>query len=79
MLKQGLDERKGLCLDNADDSKVSGILNEVSEITGRPHGKGWIVVTSQQGQPYLWGRMKSEQKLVLEPLCVDDTMVALWR
>ncbi len=81
-LKQGLDRRKGrwlLCLDNADDSKVSGILNEVCGLAGGGRENGWVAVTSRQGQPYIWNRMKSEQKLVLEPLCVKDAMVALWR
>ncbi len=81
-LKQGLDEREGrwlLCLDGADDSKVSGILNEVCRITEAGRGKGWIMVTSRQGQPHIWSEMTSEQKLVLEPLCAEDAMVALWR
>ncbi len=81
-LKQGLDERQGrwlLCLDNADDSRVSGILNEVCGIAVPSRGNGWIVVTSRQGQPHIWDRMKSEQKLTLEPLCAEDAMVALWR
>ncbi len=68
-----------MCLDNADDSIVSGILNEVCGIAGEMQGKGWIVVTSRQDQHHLWSRMKSKQKLVLEPLCVEDAMVALWR
>ena len=81
-LQRGLDKREGrwlLCLDNADDSKVGGILNEVCGIAGRTPEKGWVVVTSRQGQPHIWSRMKSEQKLVLGPLCAEDAMVALWR
>ena len=81
-LKQGLAERVGrwlLCLDNADNSKVNAILDEVCAIAGPSQGNGWIVVTSRQGQPQIWGRMKSEQKLILEPLCAEDAMVALWR
>ncbi len=80
--KQGLDEREGrwlLCLDNADDKKVSGILNEVCVIPRVTRGNGWVVVTSRQGQPHIWSRMKKDQKLVLEPLSVEDAMVALWR
>ncbi len=81
-LKQGLSEKQGrwlLCLDNADDSEVSGILNEVCGIAKPSQGNGWIVVTSRQGQPHIWDRMKSEQKLALEPLCAEDAMVTLWR
>ncbi len=81
-LKQGLEKRKGrwlLCLDNADDSKVSGILNEVCGIAGGMRGDGWVVVSSRQGQPHIWSEMKREQKLVLVSLCTEDAMVALWR
>ena len=81
-LKKGLDGRNGrwlLCLDNADDSKVSGILNEVCGMARATRGNGWIVVTSRQGQPHIWNRMKRDQKLVLGPLCAEDAMVALWR
>ncbi len=81
-LKQGLDGIEGrwlLCLDNADDSEVNGILNEVCRIAGGTRGKGWIVVTSRQGQPHIWCEMMSEQRLALEPLCAEDAMVALWR
>ncbi len=81
-LKQGLSERQGrwlLCLDNADDSKVRGILNELCGIADPSSGNGWVVVTSRQGHPRVWAEMKSDQKLVLEPLCVEDAMVALWR
>ncbi len=81
-LKPGLSGRQGrwlLCLDNADDSKVSGILNEVCGIAEPLRGNGWAVVTSRQGQPHTWQRMKSEQRLVLEPLRSEDAMVALWR
>ncbi len=38
-----------------------------------------MVVTSRQGQPHTWSEMTNEQKLVLEPLCAGDAMVALWR
>ncbi len=82
MLKEGLRNREGrwlLCLDNADDSEVSGILNEVCAIAGGSQERGWVAVTSRQGQPHLWNEMKREQKLVLEPLCKEDAMVALWR
>ncbi len=82
MLKQGLNERAGrwlLCLDNADDSRVSGILNEVCGIAQEARGKGWVLVTSRQGQPHIWSEMTGEQKLVLGPLCTEDAMVALWR
>ncbi len=68
-LKQGLNETEGRwlsCMDNADNSKLSGILNDVCG-------------TSRQGQPHVWSSMRSEQKLVLEPLCARDAMVALWR
>ncbi len=81
-LEQGLGERQGrwlLCLDNADNGEVRGILNEVCGIAGPLRSNGWIVVTSRQGQPHIWDRMKSEQKLALEPLCGEDAMVALWR
>ncbi len=81
-LKQGLGEREGrwlLCLDNADDSTVSGILNEVCGIAEGTRGNGWIVVTSRQGQPHIWSRMKRDQKLVLKPLRAEDAIVALWR
>ncbi len=81
-LKQGLNERQGLwllCLDNADDSQVLGILNEVCGIAEPSRGNGWVVVTSRQSQPHIWQRMKSEQKLVLTPLCTEDAMVALLR
>ncbi len=66
-------------MDNADDSKVSSILNEVCGIAEPSGGNGWVVVTSRQGQPHTWQRLKSEQRLVLEPLCSEDAMVALWR
>ena len=81
-LKQGLSERKGrwlLCLDNADDNQVRGVLNEVCGIAEPPRRNGWVIVTSRQGQPHIWERMKSEQKLALEPLCTEDAMIALWR
>ncbi len=81
-LEQGLGKRQGrwlLCLDNADDSKVRGILNEVCGLGGPSGRNGWVVVTSRQGQPHVWDRMKSEQKLTLKPLCAEDAMVALWR
>ncbi len=81
-LEQGLGQRQGrwlLCLDNADDSSVSGILNDVCGIAGPSRENGWVVVTSRQGQPHIWTAMKSEQKLALKPLCVEDAMVALWR
>ncbi len=81
-LKQGLDEREApwlLCLDNADDSRVSGVLNEVCAIAQGTKRNGWVVVTSRQSQPHIWSTMKSEQKLVLKPLSADDSMVALWR
>ncbi len=81
-LKQGLGERQGrwlLCLDNADNKKLSGILNEVCGIAEPSRGNGWVMVTSRQGQPHTWDRMKSQQKLALEPLCAEDAMVALWR
>ncbi len=81
-LKQGLDGREArwlLCLDNADDSKVCGVLNEVCGIAREMRGNGWVVVTSRQGQPHIWDEMISEQKLVLEPLCAKDAMVGLWR
>ncbi len=82
VFKQGLDERGRrwlLSLYNADDSKVSGILNEVCGIAGETKQDRWIVVTLRQGQPYIWSEMTSEQKLVLKPLCAKDAMVALWR
>ncbi len=81
-LKQGLDERKGrwlLCMDNADESKVSRILNEVLRMTEGTRTKGWLVVTSPQNGPEIWSELRSEQKMVLEPLCREDAMVALWR
>ncbi len=81
-LKQGLEGREGrwlLCLDNADDSKLGGILNEVCGVARGTQGNGWVVVTSRQGQSHIWSEMMSEQKLVLEPLCAMDAMVALWR
>ncbi len=81
-LKQGLSGRQGrwlLCLDNADNSNVSGMLNEVCGIAEPSRGNGWVVETSRQGQLHTWQRMKSEQRLVLEPLCSEDAMVALWR
>ena len=81
-LEQGLSEREGrwlLCLDNADDSQVRGILNEVCGIAEPSRRNGWVVVTSRQGQPHIWERMKSEQKLILRPLCAEDAMLALWR
>ncbi len=82
LLKQGLSERQGrwlLCLENADDSKVGGILNEVYGTVGPSRMNGWVVVTSRQGRTYVWNRMKSEQKTSLEPLCAEDAMVVLWR
>ena len=81
-LEQGLGKRQGrwlLGLDNADDSKVRGILNEVCGLAGPSGRNGWVVVTSRQGQPHVWDRMKREQKLNLDPLCTGDAMVALWR
>ena len=81
-LRQALLQRPGrwlLCLDNADNIKVSGILNEVCEIAVPQQDNGWVVVTSRQGQPRVCSQMKSDQELVLEPLCEDDAMVALWR
>ncbi len=80
-LKQALGQRQGrwlLCLDNADNSEVNGVLNGVCTIAGTQEN-GWVVVTSRQGQPRVWNRMKDDQKLVLEPLCVEDAMMALWR
>ncbi len=44
-LKQGLNGREGrwlLCLDNAYDSKVNGILNEVCGIGGGLEGTGGL-------------------------------------
>ncbi len=82
VLKQGLSKKRGrwlLCLDNADEKNVSSTLNEVCGIAGPSPGNGWVVVTSRQGQPHIWNRMKSSQRLVLEPLCAEDAMVALWR
>ncbi len=82
LLKKGLNERGGrwlLCLDNADNSRVSGILNEVCGRAGESKGKGWVVVTSRQSQPHIWSEMTCEQRLVLETLCTEDAMVALWR
>ncbi len=81
-LKQGLRERQGrwlLCLDNADDSEVRGLLNEVCGIAEPMLQNGFVVVTSRQGQPRTWPGMKMDQKLVLEPLSAEDSMVALWR
>ncbi len=81
-LKQGLNEREGrwlLCLDNADDSKVNGILSEVCRMVGGRSDNGWVVVTSRQGQPEIWSEMMSEQKLALKPLSTKDAMVLLWR
>ncbi len=81
-LKQELSEREGrwlLCLENADDSKVSGILDQVCGMVGPSQSNGWVVVNSRQGQPPMWDRMKSEQKLNLEPLCAEEAMVLLWR
>ncbi len=43
VLKQGLEKREGrwlLCLDNADNSKLSGILNEVCGIVDETQVKG---------------------------------------
>ncbi len=56
LLKERLCEREGrwlLCLDNADDSRVSGVLNEICTKTGKMDENGWIVVTSRQGQPLI--------------------------
>ncbi len=81
-LKQALHQRSGrwlLCLDNADSSQVSSVMNEVCEIVGPQQANGWVVVTSRQGQPRVCSRMKSDQELVLEPLSEEDAMVALWR
>ncbi len=39
----------------------------------------WVIVNLRQGQPHIWSRTKSEQKLVLEPLRTEDVMVGLWR
>ncbi len=81
-LKQALSEKQGqwlLCLDNADDGRLSGILNDVCAIADPTRQNGWVVVTSRQGHCRVWARMKSDQKLVLEPLCVEDAMVTLWR
>ncbi len=81
-LKHGLEEieeRWLLCLDNADNKEVGEILNEINVLACASEGNGWVVVTLRQGQPQIWGRMKSDQKLILEPLCVEDGMVALWR
>ena len=66
-------------MDNADDSKVSGVLNEVCELAESSLDNGWVIVTSRQGQPHIWDRMKSEQKLDLKPLSTEDAMVVLWR
>ncbi len=60
-LKQGLGESDGrwlLCLQNADDSKVNGILNEVCGIAGEAKEKGWVVVTLRQGRPHIQGVQK---------------------
>ena len=62
-LKLGLHERQGmwlLCLNNADNWKVSGILNEVCRIAGPSRGNGWVVVTSRQSQPRVWAGMKED-------------------
>ncbi len=61
-LKQGLNEREGrwlLCLDNADDRNVSGILNDVCGLEMSSRGNGWVVVKSRQGQPQTWERMET--------------------
>ena len=82
LLKQGLEKRKGrclLCLDNADENKECGLLNEVCKIPVGIQKTGWVVVTSRQGQPHIWNEMICEQRLVLEPLSAEDAMVALWR
>ncbi len=68
-----------MCLDNADDGKVSGVLNEVCEIAGGCPRNGWVVMTPRQGQPHIWNRMKMDQRLVLEPVCAEDAMVVLRR
>ncbi len=81
-LKQGLAQKQGrwlLCLDNADDNKVSGILRDVCDLGEPMRQNGWVLVTSRQGQPRVWAGMKSDQKLILEPLCAEDAMVGLWR
>ncbi len=83
-LKRALFQRKGqgrwlLCLDNADNSDVSGLLNGICAIAGPSRANGWIVVTSRQGQPRTWNRMKADQKLVLQSLSEEDSMLVLWR
>ncbi len=81
-LKLGIDERDGrwlLCLDNADDSSVSRLLNEECWIGRGERGDEWVGVTSGQAQPHISSEMASKQKFVLEPLCVKDAIAALWR
>ncbi len=58
---------------------MRGILNEVCGTAAPSRRNGWVVVTTRQGHPRVWAEMKSDQKLVLEPLCMDDATVALWR
>ncbi len=80
-LKQALRQKPGrwlLCLYNADNSEVSGVINEICEISIPQQDNGWVVVTSRQGQPRVCSRMKRDQELILEPLCEKDAMVALW-
>ncbi len=82
LLRQGLDERGGrslLCLDNTDDTKASGILNEVCAAARQRHGNWWVVVTSRQDQPHIWSGMKSNQRLVLRPLTAEDSMLGFFR
>ena len=81
-LKLALQQREGrwlLCLDNADNSKLGSVMNQVCAVAGPQKGNGWVIITSRQRQPQVCSRMKSEQELVLEPLCDEDAMVALWR
>ncbi len=81
LLKTGLERggRSLLCLDNANDSTANGILNEVCGIGRTKQGNVWVVVTSRQGQPHIRSLMKSNQILVLRPLNMKDSMVALYR
>ena len=68
-----------MCLDNADNSDIGGILDAVCRIAVPGRDNGWILVTSRLGSPIIWNGMKDCQRLVLQSLNEVDSLVALWR
>lgn len=68
-----------VCLDNADDPDVNGIIGDLCGVAHPGFRNGWVLVTSRQSAVPMWSGMGAEQKLKLMALSKEYAMLVLLR